>query len=317
MAGDLAVIDLAPPPDDYAQALLEGFAGPQRRIPCRFLYDDEGSRLFERITELPEYYPTRTEMGLLSAHAREIAKLAGPKVEVVELGAGASRKVRLLLDALEAPAGYLGIDVARTALTEACTALARDYKSMKVRALVADFTDVDRLPPPNGWRLAFFPGSTIGNFPPEQAAGLLDRWRRLLAGSDMVIGVDLQKDPSVLLPAYDDAAGVTAAFNLNLLARANREAGADFDLAGFRHVVHYEPALGRMSLYLESLRDQQVAIAGRPFRLDAGERIHTEDSWKYTLDGFRDLVTRAGFEHLRAWTDDRLRFSLHYLRGRL
>lgn len=317
VAGDLTVIDLAPPPDDYAQALLEGFAALPRRIPCRFLYDDEGSRLFERITELPEYYPTRTEMALLARHAADIAKLAGPKVEVVELGAGASRKVRLLLDALESPSGYLGIDVASTALTGACAALARDYRSMKVRALVADFTDIDRLPPPTGWRLAFFPGSTIGNFPPEQAARLLDRWRRLLAGSDMVIGVDLQKDASVLVPAYDDAAGVTAAFNLNLLARANREAGADFDLAAFRHIVDYDPAVGRMSLYLESLRDQQVAISGRQFSLASAERIHTEDSWKYTLSGFGDLARRAGFDHLHAWTDDRLRFSLHYLRGRL
>ena len=316
-ARNLSVIDLAPPPDDYAQALLEGFAARPRRIPSRFLYDDEGSRLFERITELPEYYPTRTEMGLLAQHAGDIAKLAGPKVEVVELGAGASRKVRLLLDALQAPSGYLAIDVAKTALTEACTALARDYPALAVRAVVADFTDIERLPPPTGWRLAFFPGSTIGNFRPEQAARLLDRWRRLLAGSDMVIGVDLQKDASVLLPAYDDAAGVTAAFNLNLLARANREAGADFDLGGFSHVIDYTADTGRMALYLESLRHQQVEIAGRRFALAAGERIHTEDSWKYTLSGFGDLARAAGFDHLHAWTDDRLRFSLHYLRGRL
>jgi dimethylhistidine N-methyltransferase len=316
-AGELNVIDLAPPADDYVQALLEGFADTPRRIPCRFLYDDEGSRLFERITELPEYYPTRTEMGLLAQHAREIGSLAGSQVEVVELGAGASRKVRTLLDALEAPAGYLGIDVARTALTEACTALAQDYRKMTVRALVADFTNVERLPPPTGWRLAFFPGSTIGNFPPAEAARLLDRWRRLLAGSDMVVGVDLQKDPSVLVPAYDDAAGVTAAFNLNLLARANREAGANFDLRSFRHTVDYAPDTGRVALYLESLRDQQVEIAGRRFALTAGERIHTEDSWKYTVSGFRALAGEAGFEHLRAWTDDQFRFSLHYLRGRL
>jgi dimethylhistidine N-methyltransferase len=317
MAAELQVIDLAPPPDDYAQALLDGFADTPRRIPCRFLYDDEGSRLFERITELPEYYPTRTEMALLTQHAREIAELAGPKAEIVELGAGASRKVRLLLDALAAPAGYLAIDVAAAALTEACAALARDYRGVKVRAVVGDFTTIDRLPPPHGWRIAFFPGSTIGNFPPDQAARLLDRWRRLLAGSDMVIGVDLQKDASVLIPAYDDPAGVTAAFNLNLLARANREAGANFDLDSFRHVVEYDAGTGRVALYLKSLRNQRVRIAGNTFDLDAGERIHTEDSWKYTIAGFRDLARQAGFEHLHAWTDDRLRFSLHYLRGRL
>ena len=316
-AGDLTLIDLAPPPDDYSQALLEGFSSRPRRIPCRFLYDDEGSRLFERITELPEYYPTRTEMALLADHARDIADLAGPKVEVVELGAGSSRKVRLLLDALEAPSGYLAIDVARTALTETCEELARDYAGLKVRAVVADFTNIDRLPPPTGWRLAFFPGSTIGNFPPDQAVRLLDRWRRLLAGSDMVIGVDLQKEASVLQAAYDDPAGVTAAFNLNLLARANREAGANFDLGAYRHVVDYAPDTGRVALYLESQRNQQVEIAGRHFALAAGERIHTEDSWKYTLAGFRDLTHRAGFDHVHAWTDDRLRFSLHYLRGRL
>ena len=315
--GDLSVIDLAQPPDDYAQALLEGFSSRPRRIPCRFLYDDAGSRLFERITELPEYYPTRTEMALLAERAREIADHAGPKVEIVELGAGSSRKVRLLLDALQAPSGYLALDVAGTAVTETCTELARDYPGLKVRALVADFTSIERLPPPTGWRLAFFPGSTIGNFRPEQAAGLLDRWRRLLAGSDMVIGVDLQKERSILQAAYDDPAGVTAAFNLNLLVRANREAGANFELDGYRHVVDYAPETGRVALYLESLRNQQVEIAGRRFALAAGERIHTEDSWKYTLSGFRDLAERAGFDHLHAWTDDRLRFSLHYLRGRL
>jgi dimethylhistidine N-methyltransferase len=311
------VIDRPVAADDYARALRDGMARSPHEIPCRFLYDDAGSRLFEAITELPEYYPTRTETALLAEHAGAIADLAGAGVEVVELGCGASRKVRLVLDALSAPLGYLGIDVSRTALVQACAALAGDYPGLNVRALVGDFTRLDHLPAAAGRRLAFFPGSTIGNFRPEQAVVLLGRWRELLAGGDMLVGVDLRKDTATLIAAYDDPAGVTAAFNLNLLARANREVGTDFDLKAFRHVALYDDTTGRVSLYIESLRRQTVNIRGAAFDLEPGERIHTEDSWKYTVTGFADLARQAGFAPTRSWIDPDRRFSLHYLRARL
>jgi dimethylhistidine N-methyltransferase len=312
---------LAPLPqsdnDGFAQCLMEGLAKTPKDIPCKYFYDAEGSRLFEAISEIPEYYQTRTEMGLLAAHGAEIAALIGPDADIVEFGAGALRKVRLLLEVLERPRGYTPIDIYGDYLLEVTRALASDYPNLGLRPLVADFTAALTLPPLPGARVraGFFPGSTIGNFRPAEALGLLTRMRLALDGGGLLIGVDLVKDPARLHAAYNDAAGVTAAFNKNLLLRANRELGADFDLDAFAHYAPYNPGAQRIEMYLVSLKDQHVRLSGREFAFAAGEAVHTEDSHKYTVPGFQALAAQAGFHPRAVWCDRDGLFSLHWLEG--
>jgi dimethylhistidine N-methyltransferase len=301
----------------FADEFVGGLRAQPRAIAPKWFYDAEGSRLFERICELPEYYPTRTELALLAQHAPELADRIGPGAEIVEFGAGASVKVRLLLDALTAPQSsprrYVPVDISGEHLAHAAAALRADYPGLAVEPVVADFTAALTLPAAAGPRVGFYPGSSIGNFDPAAAEALLRRFRSWLAGGPLLIGVDLVKDPARLHAAYNDASGVTAAFNLNLLARANRELGADFDLAGWAHSAFYHPALRRIEMHLVSLRRQRVHVAGQSFDFDEGESIHTENSYKYTVDGFRALAHRAGFMAAKVWMDaDRL-FSLHWL----
>ncbi len=300
---------------NFADCLTAGLSRSPKEIPCKYFYDAEGSRLFDAICALPEYYQTRTETALLRRHAGKIAALIGPGVEILEFGAGSLRKVRILLDALEAPSAYTPLDISGAYLAEVVRTLAADYPALRLRPLVGDFTLPLSIPAlaDDPRRIGFFPGGTIGNFTPDAARTLLRRMRGVLNGGGLLVGVDLVKDPARLHAAYNDAAGVTAAFNKNLLARANRELGADFDLDGFAHYAPYNPTQQRIEMYLVSLRRQSVTVAGRRFDFAQGEAVHTEDSHKYTLDSFRGLAAQAGFRPRAVWTDPERLFSLHWL----
>lgn len=301
--------------DEFAKCVLGGLSQAPRSIPTRFLYDETGSALFEEITKLDEYYPTRTEIGLLRAHGAEIAGRVGPVETLVEFGSGSSRKTRLLIDALDDLKTYVPIDVSETFLAEAARALEADFEGLAVRPVVGDFTKLRDLGGLEANRpLGFFSGSTIGNLTHEEAADFLENAARLLdAGSTFLIGVDLQKSLDVLIPAYDDARGVTAAFSLNLLARVNRELDGDFDTNSFAHRALYNEDVGRIEIYLESLADQTVHVLGQPFVFAQGERIHTENSHKYTVESFQALATGAGWVPAEVWTDEADFFSLHLL----
>ena len=308
--------DYSPDLGDFREALIHGLTARHKSIPCRFLYDARGSALFDRICELPEYYPTRTELGILKACAPEIAERAGPGAQMIELGGVNSSKARILLDALDEPAAYIPIDISREHLKASVQELGAERPELEVLALCADYTRPLTLPeaPGGGMRLGFFPGSTIGNLQPDEAIGFLADWaRRLGPGSAMVVGVDLRKDASILEPAYDDAQGVTAEFSRNLLVRANRELGADFDVNAFAHRARYDVAHGRIEIHLESLKRQTVTIGKVAIPFGEGERIHTEDSYKYSLDGFRGIARAAGFRPAAAWTDPDRLFSVHWL----
>lgn len=303
--------------DDFARSLMEGLQKSPKEIPCKYFYDSEGSALFDAICALPEYYQTRTEVALLRRHAGEIAGLIGAEAEIVEFGAGALRKIRILLDALQDPRGYTPIDISGAYLRDLVRLLAADYPHLAMRPLVADFTLPLTIPPLPGAarRAGFFPGGTIGNFRPHAAQAMLRRMREQLNGGGLLIGVDLVKDPAILHAAYNDAAGVTAAFNKNLLARANRELDAGFDLDGFAHYAPYSPQSQRIEMYLVSLKRQSVELGGEIVHFAPGEAVHTEDSQKYTIESFREMAARAGFSPRAVWTDENRLFSLHWLEG--
>lgn len=320
MTKDVQLVDLGPSPARVLDLVLEGLARAEKALPCTLFYDAEGSQLFDRICELPEYYIPRVETLMLRERGPAIADLAGEDVDVVELGCGSAHKTDLLLQALRRPAAYIALDVSRDALLAATRRIAATHPGLReVWALCADYTQPFSLPPRPGAakkRLAFFPGSTIGNFDPEQARRFLRLVRQLVSpGGDLLIGADLPKAREVLELAYDDPQGVTAAFNLNLLVRLNRELEADFDLDAFRHLALWNAAQSRVEMHLVSARAQVVHVAGREFAFAAGERIHTECSYKYGLDVFRALAQDAGFTPVESWTDRERLFSLHYLRA--
>jgi dimethylhistidine N-methyltransferase len=308
----------APSDDDstFAQAALAGLAGSPKTLPCQFFYDARGSELFEKITDVPEYYPTRTEASILTACAGEIAAETPTGSVLVEFGSGSSRKTEILLTALDALKAYVPIDVSGSALDEARERLSTRFPNLIVHPIVGDFRADLILPDDlaSRPRLGFFPGSTIGNFAPREAADLLRSMAASLAlGGRLIIGVDLRKDRARLLPAYNDAAGVTAAFNLNLLVRANRELGADFDLAGFEHEAIFNDEKSRIEMHLISTRRQTVSLLGRRFEFRPGESIHTENSHKYSVSDFGDLARSAGWTPRRVWTDEQALFSVHEL----
>jgi dimethylhistidine N-methyltransferase len=308
--------DLGPDLGDFRSALIHGLSAKAKAIPCRFLYDARGSALFDRICELPEYYPTRTELGILRAAARDIAERAGPAAQMIELGGVNSSKARILLDALDAPAAYIPVDISRDHLRASAHAIHAEKPGLEVLAVCADYTQPLTLPeaPGAGMRLGFFPGSTIGNLQPDEAIAFLADWAEKLGpGAAMVVGVDLRKDAAILEPAYDDAEGVTADFTRNLLVRANRELGADFDLSAFAHRARYDATHGRIEIHLESLKDQVVHVGETALAFHAGERIHCEDSYKYSIDGFRGIARAAGFRPAAVWTDSAELFSVHWL----
>ena len=313
-----AYLDFAPREESFRDVALAGLTRRRKAIPCRFLYDVQGSALFERICDLPEYYVTRAETALLAEHAGEIAARIGPRARLIEFGSGASTKVRLLLEALDKPSSYVPIDISGGMLHPAASAIAADFPALEVIAVCADYMDPSRLPSlvaaTRDRRVGFFPGSTIGNLTPDEAVRFLRGCRALLGpGGAMIVGADLKKDPRVLHAAYNDAAGVTAQFTLNLLARMNRELGADFNLKRFAHEAFYNEGAGRIEIYIRSLMDQLVTLAGRRIAFIADERLHVEYSYKFTVDEFRRLATRAGFKPLDCWTDSENRFGVHYL----
>lgn len=313
--GRVAFYDLSRKQESFADAVVRGLSCKPKRIPSHFLYDAQGSALFDRICDLPEYYPTRTEMKILADHAAEITRHIGPEATLIELGSGSSVKVRLLLDAMTAPSAYVPIDVSGEHLLSAAEALAADYPRLAVAAICADYSDTFPLPetPGRGRQVAFFPGSTIGNLEPADAEPFLAGWAR--SGVDMVVGVDLVKSRDILEPAYDDAQGVTAAFSLNLLARANRELGADFDLSAFAHRSRWNEARSRIEIGIQSLKAQTVRVAGRSVHLAAGERIETERSYKYPVASFQAMARRAGYRPEAVWVDPNQLFSVHYLKA--
>ena len=303
-------------PDGMRAEILAGFAATPKYSSPKYFYDARGSALFEAICQQPEYYPTRTEEGILAGAAGEIAALAGPDAPLLELGSGASRKVRLLLDAMQ-PCRYLGIDICREFLIDSTRRLAADYPWLEVHASCADFSRPLHLPADfAGTRpLAFFPGSSIGNFDPPQAQAFLRNLHGLLpAGSGLLIGVDLIKDVRVLEAAYNDRAGVTAAFNLNLLQRIRNELDSDIEPRRFVHRAFYNEAVRRIEMHLLSRCAQDVRIAGRRFHFDVDESLHTENSYKYSVEGFARLAAQAGFGAVARWTDAQALFSVHFLR---
>ncbi len=308
--------DLEPAVEEFRAAVLGGLSGPQKRIPAKFFYDAEGSRLFEEICGLAEYYPTRTEIGILRRSAAEIATAIGPDATLVEFGSGSSVKIRTLLDALTSLAAYVPIDISRDHLVATARAVADDYEGLAVVPVCADYSGPVVLPPnlPRGRLTGFFPGSSIGNFAPTQAAAFLKQVAKLLgSGGGLLIGVDLQKDAAILNAAYNDSLGVTAAFNLNLLARINRELDGDFALDGFDHRACYNFARACIEMHLVSNRHQVATVAGRAFEFQQGETIHTEDSHKYTVESFHALAAAAGWQAESVWTDPDRLFSVHFL----
>jgi dimethylhistidine N-methyltransferase len=292
---------------------------PDKTLPCKFFYDRQGSRLFDRICTLDEYYPTRTELQILHRHKADIARLMGRHCHLIEFGSGSSQKIRSLLDTVKDLATYTAVDISKDHLLSAAAALAADFPHITVTAVCADYTVPFEVEPPaarqDAKRVGFFPGSTIGNFTPDEATVFLKQAAGLLReGGEMLVGVDLKKPESILIDAYNDREGVTAQFNLNLLRRINRELDGTFDLGEFAHEAPYNAAAGRIEMHLISRRAQDVRVAGRTFHFRAGESIHTENSHKFSVTEFREISERAGFEPLEVWTDPDALFSVHYLR---
>jgi dimethylhistidine N-methyltransferase len=309
--------DLHPTPADFEREVLAGLRRRPRSIPPKFFYDEHGSQLFDAITETPEYYPTRAEIEILRARAAEIAGHVGTGSLLVEPGGGSCAKVRILLEGLQ-PVAYVPMDISRNHLRMAAEQVAADFPWLEVHAAHTDFTQSMELPPttPDAPRVAFFPGSSIGNFDPPAAVDFLAAVAELVGpGGFLLIGVDLRKEKALLDAAYDDAQGLTAAFNLNLLERINRELGADFDLDAWSHRAGYDEHAGRIEMHLVSKRDQRVTVAGEVLEFSSGETIHTENSYKYGIDEFQGLARRAGMGPVGVWTDDQGLFSVHLLRN--
>ncbi len=290
--------------------VIAGLSLPQKSLPPKYFYDDAGSRLFERICRLPEYYLTRAELALTRKHLASIARFAGRGCELIEYGSGESLKTRLLIRALR-PAAYLPVDISEAALRGAAARLSREFPWLEIAPVNGDFSRPLELPRARARRVVYFPGSTIGNLMPEEAHAFLSMTRG--QAGRMLVGVDLRKDANVLHAAYNDSRKVTAAFNLNVLARINRELGADFDLKRFAHYAFYNAAAGRIEMHLVSLARQTVRIGRHRFEFDAGESIHTEKSYKYSLEGFRALAAHAGYAGRKVWTDRKGLFALHGL----
>ena len=312
------VIDSPDRLKSFRDDVFEGLSREQKELPCKYFYDDRGSELFNTICGLDEYYPTRTETALLQAHGREMADLIGPSVCLIEFGCGSLLKTRLLLDALRSPAAFVPIDISADHLLQSAAALAADYPNLEVLPVVADFTRPVKLPDKarkaSENRIGFFPGSTIGNFDHAGAADFLATVADMVGGGGaLLIGVDLKKDEDILVRAYDDAQGVTAAFNRNVLERINRELGGCFDIETFRHRALYNGAEGRIEMHLVSEKDQTVTVHDRDFTFKEGETIHTEDSYKYHVEEFSSFAARTGFRSARTWVDGDGLFSLHYL----
>ena len=297
--------------DDFGRAVLHGLSQGQKTIPARYFYDERGSELFEEITRVPEYYLTRTETALLQEHSGEIARLAGKERPLVEFGAGSATKTPALLRATGAGL-YVPIDISGAFLLQSVAALASLVPGLRVIPVAADFTGPMCLPPVDGPVTGFFPGSTIGNFDHAGALDLLRAFRGVLGeGAHLVIGIDVRKDPRLLEAAYDDQDGVTAAFNLNMLERMNRELGGTIPIEAFEHRAVWHDGLGRIEMHLVATRDVSFRVAGKTFSMVSSETIHTENSYKYTMEEARLLARASGWEPMACWQDDERRFGVH------
>lgn len=315
-SGELEVLDLEPAATDFLAQAIAGLSRSPRTLPSKFFYDERGSDLFQQICELPEYYITRTETEILRDHGAEMAASIGANAELVGFGTGAGIKTRMLLEHLENPIAYVPVDISKQRLIESAEALQSAMPTLEVLPVCADYLQPLRLPTPSrrpDHVAVYFPGSTIGNLEPAIARDFLTRVCRLCGRSGgLIIGVDLQKSKEILEAAYNDATGVTAQFNLNLLVRANRELGANFDLACWRHRAIYNEQEGRIEMHLISEGEQRVTIGNHSFRFAPGEKIITEYSYKHTREGFAALAAAAGFRLSRTWTDPRELFAVFH-----
>ena len=344
-SGAAAVLDREPASSDFLSEVIAGLSRQPRTLPYKYFYDATGSALFQKICELSEYYITRTETAILRLHAREMAECIGAGCELIGLGTGAGTKTRILLEELEAPAVYIPVDISKKQLERSTAQFRKIFPDLEILPVCADYLEPFTLPSPSQKpvrKVVYFPGSTIGNFEPNNTTEFLRRIANYCGtGGGLLIGVDLQKDRDVLERAYNDSAGVTAQFNLNLLARANRELGANFDLKQWRHQAIYNPSQGRIEIYVVSEIDQTVRIQdrqwsrrepsdieGQPervasrevshqFDVRAGEKITTEYSYKHTPEGFTELARTAGFDFVRMWTDDARLFGVFYFSVKL
>lgn len=315
--GRVSVLDLEPVNADFLAEVLAGLSSSPRSLPCKFFYDERGADLFQKICELPEYYITRTETELLRRYGGEMAESIGANVELIGFGTGAGIKTRMLLERLDNPIAYVPVDISRQRLIDSAIELSRAMPALEILPVCGDYLQELQLPKPlrkPDHVAVFFPGSTIGNLDPDVAADFLRRVCRLCGKSGgLIIGVDLQKSREVLEAAYNDSAGVTAEFNLNLLVRANRELDADFDLSQWRHQAIYNQRDGRIEMHLISQAEQTVHVGGRAFTFARGEKIVTEYSYKHTLEGFTRLAASAGFrEASRVWTDPKRLFAVFH-----
>jgi L-histidine Nalpha-methyltransferase len=310
------LLDAAPAREDFRKETLAGLSASPRSLPCKFFYDDRGAQLFQKICDLPEYYITRTELEILRLKGAEIARSLGPGVELIGLGTGAGTKTRILLEEMDHPAVYIPIDISKEQLQRSVARFARVFPNLQILPICADYLEPFELPlprRPSNRSVVYFPGSTIGNFDPAAAIVFLRRLAELVGdGGGLLIGVDLQKDRRVIERAYNDRAGVTAEFNLNLLARANQAFDADFDLKQWGHRAIYNSNKGRIEMYVVSTIDQSVHIDDQQFDFRAGESILTEYSYKYTPEGFAAIARDAGFEFQKAWSDRKKLFGVFY-----
>ncbi|MDA8109576.1 MAG: L-histidine N(alpha)-methyltransferase [Betaproteobacteria bacterium] len=314
--GSIRFFGAAVPADSLREEVIEGLSRFPKTLPPKYFYDGEGSRLFETICRLPEYYLTRAELALTRRHLEEIARFAGRGCELIEYGSGASLKTRALIRRLR-PARYVAVDISESALRDAVRRLGREFPWLEILAVLGDFTEPLRLARfrrRNARPVVYFPGSTIGNFTPRDARAFLSMTRAQVGGHGaMLVGIDLKKDPNLLHAAYNDSRGITARFNLNILRRINRELGADFDAQRFSHYAFYNVGLGRVEMHLVCLAPHSVRVGEYRFRFERGESIHTENSCKYSLEEFQELAAEAGFRGVRSWLDRRGLFALHGL----
>ena len=297
----------------FDEDVIEGLSQVQKTIPCRWLYAERGSELFEDITVLPEYYPTRTETGILVQCASEIALHVGPHATVVEYGAGASVKTRILIDALEELSTYIPVDISAEFLQSSAALLREDYPDVKIEPVVADFLSTVELPEKlaKGARVGFFPGSTVGNLESTEITDFMTRAREDLGPeSQFILGADLKKDPNILIPAYDDSAGITSEFNLNLLKRINGELDANFDVSSFAHEARWNEDDSRIEMHLVSGRDQSVEVSGQTFSFKHGETVHTENSRKFEIAALQKLIAQCGWKMADSWIDQDSLFSV-------
>lgn len=313
---NVEVLDFQPKLMDFKEEILNGLRNDPKQTDPKLLYDAEGSRLFEQITQLPEYYPTRTELNIMKKDSEDISEMIDKEATILEFGSGSHTKISLLLESLQSPSAYIPVDISKSILEQSVNHLSRRFPKLMIKGICADYTKVFQLPIEvrrAKKRVVFFPGSTYGNFEPLIGQNFLKKTAKLLQkGDGLLIGVDTKKDRAVLENAYNDQQGITAAFNKNLLDRINREHNADFDVTTFSHEAFYNEQIGRIEMHLKSSLKQQVTIERETFEFQKGESIHTENSYKYDIEQFKKIAEQCGFNRERVWMDVGGQFSIHY-----